>query len=407
MATFKTVKSEGAIQRVLNGQLRVCSVDNDKNYEVELFLINSLTNRNNWRYTDLEAHLDDVEDTPILFSHTQGNHAFTVKTDEKTGKEYASFVDADSEKPVGWIPKTIRGKKNARIVNIDGVDWLSAKGILPKFYNKELIDELESNNGKMDISVETLVYENHYEGEVEVETKWVLTGTTILKQGVAPAVKGANISRKVNAMGEQLADIKLRVASLVAETHIEPQTQTKNSKKGENRTMAEENKAVATDLNTNSVSEPAVETETVETLKAKLNASNAALETLTAENAKLNEQIKAMREAEMERRKNAVKDAIKARLMEISENCDIAENECDDLLTDEKVSEYATCEKDGIFCGEEMAKRDVDARCMAKVLEAQKIKANSEKKFYAWGVAGQGKVEPVDEIQKAISKYDK
>ena len=171
--------------------------------------------------------------------------------------------------------------------------------------------------------------------------------------------------------------------------------------------MAEENKAVATDLNTNSVSEPAVETETVETLKAKLNASNAALETLTAENAKLNEQIKAMREAEMERRKNAVKDAIKARLMEISENCDIAENECDDLLTDEKVSEYAACEKDGIFCGEEMAKRDVDARCMAKVLEAQKIKANSEKKLYAWGVAGQGEVEPVDEIQKAISKYDK
>lgn len=406
MATFKTVKSEGAIQRVLNGQLRVCSVDNDKNYEVELLLINSLPNRNNWRYTDLEAHLDDVEDTPILFSHTQGNHAFTVKTDEKTGKEYASFVDADSEKPVGWIPKTIRGEKNARIVNIDGVDWLSARGILPKFYNKELIDELESNNGKMDISVETLVYENHYEGEVEVETKWVLTGTTILKQGVAPAVKGANISRKVNAMGEQLADIKLRVASLVAETHIEPQTQTKNSKKGENRTMAEENKAVATDL-TNSVSEPAVETETVETLKAKLNASNAALETLTAENAKLNEQIKAMREAEMERRKNAVKDAIKARLLEISENCDIAENECDDLLTDEKVSEYATCEKDGIFCGEEMAKRDVDARCMAKVLAEKKAQVKNNQFTWSDGVRGVVAEQEVDEIEKSLKNIMK
>ena len=170
--------------------------------------------------------------------------------------------------------------------------------------------------------------------------------------------------------------------------------------------MAEENKAVATDL-TNSVSEPAVETETVETLKAKLNASNAALETLTAENAKLNEQIKAMREAEMERRKNAVKDAIKARLLEISENCDIAENECDDLLTDEKVSEYATCEKDGIFCGEEMAKRDVDARCMAKVLAEKKAQVKNNQFTWSDGVRGVVAEQEVDEIEKSLKNIMK
>ena len=86
-----------------------------------------------------------------------------------------------------------------------------------------------------------------------------------------------------------------------------------------------------------------------------------------------------MQKAEKKRRVNEVKEAIKKHLAEIKDStgADIADNECDDLMTDEKLDEYAECEdKDGNFCGSEKACKDVDAKCMAKIIAKSQAKNN-------------------------------
>ena len=51
---------------------------------------------------------------------------------------------------------------------------------------------------------------------------------------------------------------------------------------------------------------------------------------------------------------------------------------CDDLITDEKLDEYANLED-----GKDAACKEVDCRAMKQVLAAKKIKTNSTKK-YVW-----------------------
>ncbi len=121
--------------------------------------------------------------------------------------------------------------------------------------------------------------------------------------------------------------------------------------------------------------------------------------------------LEAMQKAEKARRVNAVKEAIKKRLAEIKDSnkdADIAENECDNLMTDEKLEEYAECEnKDGAFCGEERACKDVDARCMSKIIEAGKAKNKVQKNQFAWkDIKNNSASEEENDLEKLINKFE-
>ena len=183
--------------RTVVGQLRVLETTNPKLYPVEIMALNSEINRNNWRYINLQQHLNEFLDIPLLTAYVGGGlvigdgHNYSMKRDPKTGEEYASFTASDAERIVGWIPKDAA---NVRLEMIDGVEWVVVRGNLWAWYAKELVDQIAQQGRKMDVSIETLVLEEHKgENGEDVEEKYLVLGITILGNGVEPAVAGANI----------------------------------------------------------------------------------------------------------------------------------------------------------------------------------------------------------------------
>lgn len=111
------------------------------------------------------------------------------------------------------------------------------------------------------------------------------------------------------------------------------------------------------------------------------NEAKGALETVVAN----------MQKAENARRKKVVKETIESRFNEIRENntdCEIADNVCDEIKSDESVEKYAAMEtENGEFCGDAAAQKDVDTVCMNAILTANKQRANAQKKKFAWDMA--------------------
>lgn len=434
MRKYRQVNTDGSAHRIFEGQLRVCSSDDKKNYKVKLMLLNEKVNRNNWQYTRVAEHAREAEDIPLLYSvvgNKIGNsHDFEVVTDEK-GNQYASFIGAESEHPYGWLPSVVDGHPNARMETIDGVEWLTATAYLPSFYNTEMIKELEKNGGQMPISIETLVSKFHMDGDVEVEDSYTIVGVTILGVTTTPAVAGANI-RKLALKEGQLKELKLRVASLVsADSNNEPQTQQKSTKgvgksmkilnlddirdkfegytvlgcnglsvallSDEGRTFKytfQENEDTVVPSRIEAVAVNSVfgegdgaVTVSAEQLigaeKSQLNAAKAALEKEVQRNAELTAKLNKMEEQETARRKEAVKAAIKSRLADNKRDCgyDLPDTLCDSLMTDECIGKYAgMVDEHGAFCGEKQAMCDVDALCMDEIRKENKAKAEQKAK---------------------------
>ena len=464
MTKFRTITTDSSTHRIFDGQLRVCASDNKKNYKVKLMLLNEKVNRNKWRYTRISEHTDEAQDIPLLYSVINGkvgnSHDFEVVTDEK-GNMYASFIGAESEHPYGWLPSIVDGEKNARIENIDGVDWLTATAYLPSHYNVEMIKELERNGNQMPISIETLVSKNHYEGDVEVEDEYSIIGVTILGITTTPAVANANI-RKLSANGQAFQELKMRCASLADEFNMSRKTQkqNQNSKKGVTRTMAKvrkiddlrslfpnhtvlgvngqsvallnekgrccsytfqenENTVVPErieEIAVNSVfgeGENAIDIsaeELVGSVQAQLNSTKTALDDKTKECAELTAKINAMTEAEHRRRVDLVRSVIKDKLSYMQKNggCDISDNACDDLLTDEALNDFAAMtDKDGAFNGDKIAAEKVSARCAEKMCEANKAKNNAKETRFAWENGGESEgVTEKTGIDAYLSEYD-
>ena len=434
MRKYRQVNTDGSAHRIFEGQLRVCSSDDKKNYKVKLMLLNEKVNRNNWQYTRVAEHAREAEDIPLLYSvvgNKIGNsHDFEVVTDEK-GNQYASFIGAESEHPYGWLPSVVDGHPNARMETIDGVEWLTATAYLPSFYNTEMIKELEKNGGQMPISIETLVSKFHMDGDVEVEDSYTIVGVTILGVTTTPAVAGANI-RKLALKEGQLKELKLRVASLVsADSNNEPQTQQKTTKgvgksmkilnlddirdkfegytvlgcnglsvallSDEGRTFKytfQENEDTVVPSRIEAVAVNSVFGEgdgavtvsaeqLIGTGKSQLNAAKAALEKEVQKNAELTAKLNKMEEQETARRKEAVKAAIKSRLADNKRDCgyDLPDTLCDSLMTDECIGKYAgMVDEHGAFCGEKQAMCDVDALCMDEIRKENKAKAEQKAK---------------------------
>ena len=445
MGRLKTVNTGGKLAS-FSGSLRVLSESEGMLQKVEVMLLNSDVNRNNWQYLNLAEHRHLFADTPLLVAYKgkqvgDGHNFDEVRNPD--GTVTASFMSATAERVVGWF----KSESDIRLETIDNKEWIVGTGYIWKWYAQELVAKLRGQgreNSGMSVSIETLIDEMHMDGDTEVYTKYQILGTTILGDDVAPAVVDAGI-RALSAIGTaEIRKMTLRAAS----ANPQPLGESENEQ-GEDDTSgsmntkgkllmnskrlkelsalfpdfrfitADENSVTLcsvegdfyrvpydvdngtiipgakTSVNAvvvigegdNAVSVPlndvrGEDVQTINDLTEKLNAAEEERSTAMAN-------LKKMQEQETERRKEAVKAAIDKRFKEVCENCgtDLSAEICDCLKTDEKVSAYAErVDKDGKFCGDADAARDVDALCMDKVLEANREKRAREnaKHVYAF-----------------------
>ena len=436
MPKIKTVDTGGKLVS-FEGTLRLLGTADGMLQKVEVLLLNSDVNRNNWKYLNLEEHRKLFANTPILVAYkgrqVGDGHNFD-EVHNPDGTVTASFMSATAERIVGWF----QSESDIRLETIDNKQWIVGTGYIWKWYAQELVAKLNGQGrgkGEMSVSIETLIDEMHMDGSTEVYTKYQILGTTILGDDVDPAVAGASI-RALSAIGSAgIRDLTLRVAS------ANPQAEEgkKNKDRKENPIMNEKKLkeieakfpgyrvlaangsniallsadgyfAFASYKEENGEILPGAKTDVeavvmvgegdgaVRVNYAELRAEDAAkIADLTA---KLNEAetgrdtalktLETMQTRETERRKEACKNAIQNCYNEFKEACDAAafdEKFCEEFVTDEKLCEYAKMEdKDGKFCGDAAAVRDVSAKCAKVMKDAAKAKKAREnaKKTYAW-----------------------
>lgn len=431
MRKYKTINSNDKIVS-FEGQLRLLSAKDGWLQKVEVRLLNEEENRNGWIYRNLDEHRKLFARTPILCAYVgdkiADGHNFTMRKDEKEGKEVPDFTAPDAERIVGYFAND----EDIRIEFIDGKKWIVGVGTIFTWYNRQLVEKLKSR-GSLSVSIETLINEMHYEGKTEVFTKYQILGTTILNEKVNPAVVGANI--KTLQFKGDIQEFTMRVASFDKQQlglpNNEPQTQQK-SKKGVGKSMKilnlddirdkfegytvlgcnglsvallsdegrtfkytfQENEDTVVPSRIEAVAVNSVFGEgdgavtvsaeqLIGTEKSQLNAAKAALEKEVQKNAELTAKLNKMEEQETARRKEAVKAAIKSRLADNKHDCgyDLPDTLCDSLMTDECIGKYAgMVDEHGVFCGEKQAMCDVDALCMDEIRKENKAKAEQKAK---------------------------
>lgn len=438
------------------GYLRILEQRDKLKQKVELRLLNSEVNRNNWQYVNLEDHRARFAQTPILVAYVgkkigDGHNFRVVKTED--GEEVPSFMDSTAERIVGWFNK----EEDIRIENIDGTEWIVGTGYLWVWYAQELVAKLKKQGlDGMSVSIETLVYEMHKDNTTEVFTKYEILGTTILGDDVDPAVKGANI-KTLSALGEKgVHELTLRVAS--AQSNSNPQT--KKSKQGAKTTMRNynvedlrdkfpgytvlavngANVALLSDKGrtayyTFNEGEETVIPERIVSVTAfcsfagdgenefkvatdavigemreRLSATKDALAKETERANSLQTKLNEMEEKEHARRLEICKNAIKDQLAKnnAGRECEIEESICEDLECN--LEDYACMvNAKGEWVGESAIRKEVDARCMAKIRDEMKIKENSQKRTYAWelGKEAQANNNAIDGYSKVLNTYDK
>lgn len=427
------------------GRMRVLAEERGLQQKVEVMLLNSKVNRNNWQYVDLEKHRRLFAETPILIAYV-GNkvgdgHNYDEVADED-GNVTASYMSATAERIVGWF----KSEDDIRLETIDDTEWIVGTGYIWKWYAQELVAKLNGQgvgDSTMSVSIETLVYGGYEEDGVEVYTDYEILGTTILGDDVEPAVVSASI-RALSALGRQgIREMTLRVASAnpqsecgnnnegdagaeetppegvpaqkgqismninaiealvsstgrilaVNEDHVMLLTSDGSFVRQEFSVDEDDNVTLGAQTALNAVvsvgeGECAVSVPLDEYRRGDLARIDDLTERLNAAeqaNATANETIDVMRKRETNRRIEAVREAINSRFEEVRSNAEaeLSDNACDSLLTDEKVAEYASMEsEDGEWCGDVAACRDVDAICMESVIKAgKKRRANAAHRF--------------------------
>ena len=432
MPKFKKADG-GQMFNSFTGKLRVLSKEDEFLYRVEVWLLNSEVNRNNWQYLNLDEHRKLFVDTPILVAYPGGGkvgdgHNFRMRTDVN-GEQYASFTDPTAERIVGWF----KNDADIRIEEKDGVRWIVGNGTIWAYYARELADMLTEQGAEgMDVSIETLVDSYEVKNGVEVFDKYQILGTTILGRGVSPAVAGAHI--RAASLDEDLKNFKLRVASYM-ETANE-------SKKGKMKRMAfnkvqlealdkkfngysvvgtsEDGKHIAllsdadncfysyvfngeeeiVEANIKPLTLNA-EADFGEDVKVALDAVSVYASKIKSLEEKVEDAEKRAEDAEKEceelkekensRRNKAVVAAIKALLAEYNADAEEAmdEKECADIVEDAEKGEFSDCDNaEGEFCGEEKACELVKARIFdhEKQIRARKQAANAG--VHSWLAGG-------------------
>lgn len=428
MSKFKKTEG-GKMFNSFTGKLRVLAKEDDFLYRVEVWLLNSEVNRNNWQYLNLDEHRKLFVDTPILVAYPGGGkvgdgHNFRMRTDVN-GEQYASFTDPTAERIVGWF----KNDADIRIEEKDGVRWIVGNGTIWSYYAKELADMLTEQGAEgMDVSIETLVESYEVKNGVEVFENYQILGTTILGRGVSPAVAGAHI--RAASLDEDLKNFKLRVASYMETA--------KDSKKGKMKRMAfnkvqlealdkkfngysvvgtsEDGKHIAllsdadncfysyvfngeeeiVEANIKPLTLNA-EADFGEDIKVVLDAVSVYASKIKALEEKVEDAEKRAEDAEKEceelkekensRRNKAVAYAIKALLAEYNAEAEEAmdEKECADIVEDAEKGEFSECENaDGEFCGEEKACALVKARIFDHERKIREKKNAANAAVHSW-----------------------
>ncbi len=425
------------------GELRLLQAENHWKRAVELWLLNDAVNENNGRYTRLSEHRALFAGTPILVAYVDGKigdgHNFEQIT-EKDGSVSASFLSETAERIVGYFDS----ENDIRLENKDEKTWIVGRGFIWKWYARELTEKLE--RGKMSVSIETIIDNYHMEGMTEIYDRYQILGTTILGDGVAPAVKNANI-KVLSAIGaDSLRSMALRVASANEAKMINKSKGVRTMKikelqkyfsgykilfvEGEKVALLSDNGSLClssakrqdgeviigakTEVNAsltlgdgeNSTSIPA--DTLLETFYHRIENLSADLACAKSDKEKAEAALLAMQTAEKARRKKLVKDAVLNRLEAINENLDekIEETVCNSILTDERIEIFSAMEENGEFCGDARACRELDAVCMDRVIENNGKRANSAKKHFAWNDAEDDKAETGGLLQSLTAILD-
>ncbi|MBQ1747141.1 MAG: hypothetical protein II041_00505 [Bacteroidales bacterium] len=422
MATFKKTDG-GKTYNSFPGKLRVLSKEDEFLYKVEVWLLNSEVNRNNWQYLNLDEHRHLFADTPILVAYTGGKvgdgHNFRMKRDEN-GEAYASFTDANAERIVGWF----KNDSDIRIEEKDGVRWIVGDGTIWSYYARELADLLTEQGAEgMDVSIETLVENYEVKNGVEVFENYQILGTTILGKGVNPAVAGAHIHAL--SLEDDLKDFKLKVASYMETAKETIQKGTKrmalnkvqlealNAKfngykivgtsedgnhiallseadncfygytlNGEEEIVAENIKPVNLNAEADFGDDVKVALDAIGAYVDQIKALTKKVADLEATANEFESENKALKEKETNRRNKAVVAAIKALLKAYNAEADepIDDKACADIVEDAENGEFSDCENaEGEFCGEEKACSLVKARIFdhESAIRAKKNAANA------------------------------
>lgn len=447
-ARIKTKGLENPLRVAAVGNMRQLRKVNEYLYEVELWLLNDLVNRNNWKFINLEDHRSLFAGTPVLIAYIGDGtgigdgHNFEMKRDPKSGEWRPSFTAATAERIVGSISDD---PNDIRIEMVDGVPWIVARATLWKWYAPELVDKIATDaqiGRSMSVSIEALIDKFHFEEDVEVEERWTPLGTTILGDHVMPAVKDARIEARDK--GRSFAELKMKAASYQG-----TQKPQKNlNDKGGRKPMAGNKKAMARlapkfegykiiglseDGMTVALLNQAGETYSYtfgpddqgEVILAKLQAANVVasvvtnseegggmevdvdemidyvtngvrdqaktIENLNAQLEQANATIEAMKQAEEKRRTESVKETLERTMKEIEASAEEGEDlaalkkQAEELA--EKAPEYAKLEAaDGTFIGDKQARKDLLALNGERSMkEAAARKKAAQKPTYTWG----------------------
>lgn len=197
----------------ISGELRVMQRLNEYEFGVELWVMRSGLNDNNWDYRNMREHYLTFVGQPILCAYVgrkvgDGHNMREVRA-PYTGEKSYTFMDGTAERIVGTLSDD---PKDFSIVEEGGNEWIRAKGRLFQFYAPELVNYI-LRTGRMDVSAETDTKKSHMEGKTEVITDWAGLGVTVLGDDVPPAIPGARI-KALSAMQEEFKTLKLRAASL-------------------------------------------------------------------------------------------------------------------------------------------------------------------------------------------------
>ena len=451
MGKFKKAEG-GKTYNSFPGKMRVLSKEDEFLYKVEVWLLNSEVNRNNWQYLNLDEHRHLFADTPILVAYTGGKvgdgHNFRMKRDDN-GEAYASFTDANAERIVGWF----KNDSDIRIEEKDGVRWIVGDGTIWSYYARELADLLTEQGAEgMDVSIETLVEDYETKNGVEVFENYQILGTTILGKGVNPAVAGAHIHAL--SLEEDLKDFKLKVASYMETAKETIQKGTKpmalnkvqidalgekfNGYKivgcsedgnhiallseadncfygyvlnGEDEISAENIKPVSLNAEADFGDDVKVALDAIGAYVDQIKALTKKVADLEATANEFESENKALKEKETNRRNKAVVAAIKALLKAYNAEADepIDEKACADIVEDAENGEFSDCDNaEGEFVGDEKACSLVKARIFdhESAIRAKKNAANATVHSWLDGLRKNSN-EDSDPIEGMLSRIKK
>ena len=422
--------------RTLSGKVKLLQRKSEYLYPVELWLLNDLRNRNNWRYENIEKNLLKFVGIPILTAYLNGGkssadigdgHNFQYEEDGE-GNPAPSFTGATDERIVGALSDDA---KDLRIERQGGAVWAVGLGNIFAWYAKELVAKLgeyAEQGREIPVSIETLVSQSRMEDGVEVEEEYEILGVTILGDHVTPAVAGARIAA-LNSMGEQLRELKMRAASY-AEQKTEKKGMSdlsiytkKQCEAIQERITGWKVLSAAEDENgihialcsdkydlakcdLTSADEPITDKKIVscaakvdfgfgpvdvsDVLTAARDNETRLNETITAKDATIAErdsQIRTMQDIENARRVKAAKDCAKRTLAAFNAKREdkIADNAIEDICNQIDGGCYtAMTDANGQWCGENAVENAVYAVCGKKVMEADAAAAKRNETMCAY-----------------------